>query len=106
MEIKAAAGDNILYSTAHSVLLVLPRDKHDFCRKIKLPVVLVPGLKRNLCSSGAGAQKGVKTVMAKGGLTLDLGSFTIQLTRSDSLDNLDLAIAKEIERTGSVIRLY
>ena len=46
MEIKAA-GDNILYGTGQGVLLILVRDTDDVCRNVKLPVVLVPGLKRN-----------------------------------------------------------
>ena len=43
MEIKAA-GDNIMYGTALSILLVLLRDTQDICRKVKLLIVLVPGL--------------------------------------------------------------
>ena len=47
LEIKAA-GDNVLYGTAQRILLVLVRNTHAVCRKVKLPVVLDTGLKRNL----------------------------------------------------------
>ena len=48
MKIKAA-GDNTLYGIAQGILLALVRDTNDVCRKAKLPVVLVPGLRRNIC---------------------------------------------------------
>ena len=57
------AGDNILYRTSQGVLLVFVRDMDDICRKINFPVVRVPGLKGNLLSSVAAAQKDVKTVI-------------------------------------------
>ena len=41
------------------------------------------------------AQKGVKTVTTRGGSILDLGSFTMKLTRSNNLGHLDVAIAKQ-----------
>ena len=48
------------------------------------------------------AQKGVKTIITKTGSIVDLGLFSIQqLTRSDNLDHLDLAISKESKRTES-----
>ena len=47
MEIKAA-GNNILYGTAQGILLLLVRHTHDVCGKVKLPIVLVLGMKRNL----------------------------------------------------------
>ena len=47
------------------------------------------------------AQKGVKTIITKAGYIVDLGLFSIQLTRSDSLDHLDLAISKESKPTES-----
>ena len=69
---------------------------------IKFLISIVPGLKRNIFSSVETGSKGVKTVIAKAGSTLDLGSFSIQLTRSDNFDRLNLAIAKESKRTESV----
>ena len=47
------------------------------------------------------AQKGVKTVFTKGGSIVNLGLFSIQLTRSDNLGHLGLAISKESKRTES-----
>ena len=64
-------------------------------------IVLVPGLGRNLFSTAMAAQKGVKTVFTKAGSIVDLGLFSIQLTRSDNLDHLDLVISKESKRTES-----
>ena len=60
MEIEAAGG-NILYGTPQGVLLVLVRDTQDVCRKAQFSIVFVPGLK-NIFSSVAAGQKGVKTV--------------------------------------------
>ena len=91
MEIKAA-GHNTLFGIAQGTLLVVVRDTQDVCRTIKLPIVLVPGLGRNLFSTAMAAQKGVKTIIAKAGSIVDLGLFSIQLTRSDNLDHLDMAI--------------
>ena len=50
MEIKAA-GHNILLSTAQDILLVLVRDTQDLCRTVKLAIIRVPGLGRNLFST-------------------------------------------------------
>ena len=47
------------------------------------------------------AQKGVKTIITKAGSIVDLGLFSIQLSRSDNLDHLDLAISKGSKRTES-----
>ena len=41
MEIKAES-DNILHGTAQGILLVLVRGTDNICRKVKLPVALVP----------------------------------------------------------------
>ena len=98
MEIRAA-GDNMLHTTAQGILLVVVRGADDVLRKIKLPNVLVPCLKRNIFSNLAAAQKGDKTVVEKNGSYLDLGLF-IQLTRSNNMDHLDLMMAK-ISRTKS-----
>ena len=40
-------------------------------------------------------------LLRKAGSIVDLGLFSIQLTRSDNLDHLDLAISKESKRTES-----
>ena len=100
MEIKAA-GHNTLFRTAQGILLVVVRDTQYVCRTVKLPIVLVPGLGRNLFSTALAAQKGFNTIFTKTGSIVDLGLFLIQLTRSDSLDHLDLAISKESRRTES-----
>ena len=100
MEIKAA-GHNTLLGIAQGTLKVVVRDTQDICRTIKLPIVLVPGLDRNLFSTAMAAQKDVKTITTRAGPIVDLGLFSIQLTRSDNLDHLDLAISKESKRTES-----
>ena len=64
MEIKAA-GHNTLFGIAQGTLLVVVRDTQNVCGTVKLPIVLVPGLKRNLFSTAMAAQKGVKTVFTK-----------------------------------------
>ena len=84
MEIKAA-GHNTLFGIAQGTLLVEVRDTQDICRTVKLPIVLVPGLGRIFFSTAMAAQKGVKTVITKAGSIVDLGLFSIQLTRSDNL---------------------
>ena len=61
----------------------------------------MPGLGRNLSSIALAAQKGGKTIFTKVSSIIDLGLFSIQLTRSDNLDHLDLAISKESKRTES-----
>ena len=45
MEIKAVV-ENISDGPAQDILLVLVRDTDDVCRKVELPVVPVPGLKK------------------------------------------------------------
>ena len=47
MEINAAY-DNILYGTVQDISLVLERCMDDVCRKVKIPAILVLGLKRNI----------------------------------------------------------
>ena len=56
MEIKAA-GHNTLFGIAQGTLLVVVRDTQDICRTVKLRIVLVPGLGRNLFSTAMAAQK-------------------------------------------------
>ena len=46
MEIRVAR-DNVLHSTTQGILLVVVRGTDDVLRKVKLLIVLVPGLKRN-----------------------------------------------------------
>ena len=41
--------------------------------------------------------------MTKIGSYLDLGSFSVKLSRSDNLDDLDLAIAKESKQKESAL---
>ena len=62
-----ATGGNILYGTAQNILLVVARDADDVCERVKLPVVNVPGLKRNLFPRVAAVQKDVKTVINMSG---------------------------------------
>ena len=65
--------------------------------------MLVPGLKRNLFSSSAAAQESVKAIIENNSSSLDLGVFSVQLTRLDKLDDLVLTIAKKSERTESAL---
>ena len=46
-------------------------------------------------------QNVVETIFTEAGSIVDLGLFSIQITRSDNLDHLDLAIAKEKKWTES-----
>ena len=100
MEIKAA-GHNTLFGTAQGILLVVVRDTQDLCRTVKLPILFMPGLGRNPLSIALAAQKGAKTIFPKAGSIADLGLFSIQLTRLDNLDHLELAISKESKPTVS-----
>ena len=94
------AGNNMLRGTAQGILLVVVRGRDDGLRIVKLPIgVLVPGLKRNLFLRLAAAKKGVRTIIERKGSSLDLEAFSVQLTRSDSMEYLDLTIAKESRRT-------
>ena len=88
---------NIFCSTAQGILLVLARGTDEIYKKVKLQVVLVPGLIMNIFSSPAAAQKDVKAMIAKNGLYLGLGQCCVQLIRFDSMDHIDLTIAKTIE---------
>ena len=93
-------GHNTLFDTAQGILLVVVRDTQDVCRIVKLPIVLVPDLGRNIFSTALAAQKGVKTIFSKKeGSILDLGLFSIQLARSDNLGHLDLGVSKESKQT-------
>ena len=65
--------------------------------------MLGPGLKRNLFSTLATAQKGLETIIVNNRLSLDLGTFRVQLTRSDNMDYLGLTIAKESSRNESTL---
>ena len=78
-----AAGDNTLHSTLQGILHVVVRDTDSVLRTVKLPIVLVPGLKISIFSNLAAARKGAKTVIEKNGPCLDVGPFSFQLTRLD-----------------------
>ena len=91
MEITTA-GNNVLRGTAQGILLVVVRGTDDALRTVKLPIV--PGLKKSIFSSSATAKKGVKTIIEQKGSSLDLGAFSVQLTRLDSMEYLDLTTAK------------
>ena len=42
-----AVGNNVLRGTVQGILLVVVRGTDDALKTVKLPIVLVPGLKRN-----------------------------------------------------------
>ena len=96
MEIRAAGN---IHGTTQGIFQVVVRGTDE----LKLPIVLVPGLRSIVFSSSAAAQKGIKTVIVKNGSSLDLGPFSVQLTRFDSMDHLDLTIAKESRRAESAL---
>ena len=56
------------------------------------------GLKINIFLSSTAAKKGVTTIIEQKGLSLDLGVFSVQLTRLDSMEYLDLTNAKNSRR--------
>ena len=99
----AATRDNVLRDTAHGTLLVVVRGTDDDLRTVELSIVLMPSFKRNLLSSSAAAKKCVKIIIQKNGSSLDLGSFSLQLTRLDSMNYLDLIIPKESRRTECIL---
>ena len=57
----------------------------------------------NMSSSSAAAKKDVQTIIEKNSSSLALGTFSFQLTRFDSIDYLDLTIAKESRRRESAL---
>ena len=61
------------------------------------------GIEEELFSSVAAAQKGAKTVIARGVSHLDFEPFSVPLGKSDHVDHLDLTRAKESKRTESVL---
>ena len=65
--------------------------------------MLVPGLKRNIFPSSLSTKKGVSTIIEQKGSSLDYRAFSFQLTRLDSMEYLDLTIAKESRRTESAL---
>ena len=97
MEIKAA-GYNTQFGTAQGIQLVVVRDTQDVCRTVKF------GTKS--FSAAFADQKGVKTIFTKAGSIIDLGLFSIQLTRSDNLDHLVLAIQKKVNRQSRHVALF
>ena len=100
MQVRAAA-DNVLRGTSQGILLVVVHGTDDVLRKLKLTILVVPvpGLKREIFSSLTAAQKNVKTIIEKNGSFLDLGPFSVQLTRLDYMDPSHLTIAKARRRT-------
>ena len=94
-------GYNTLFDTAQSILLVSVRETQDVCKTVKMPIALVLGLGITLFSTALAGQKGVKTIFTKAEFILDLGLLSVQLTRLDSLNYLDLAIAQKSTRTES-----
>ena len=94
MEIKTA-GNNMLRGTTQGILLVVERGTDDTLRTVQLPIVLVAGLERILFPSSAAAKNGVKTVIEQKGSFLHLGASSIQWTRLNSIEYLDLTIAKD-----------
>ena len=94
MEITAA-GNNVLRGTAQCILLVVVRGTDGALRAVKLSIVLVPGLKEIYFRVRPQLKKGVKIIIEEKGSYLDFEAFTVQLTRSDSMEYLDLTNAKE-----------
>ena len=74
-----AAGNNVLHGTVQGIVLVVVLGTNDVLRTVKLPIMLVPGLKKNLFSSLAAAQIVVKTIFGKNDSFLDLGLLSVQL---------------------------
>ena len=58
--------------------------------------MLVSGIKIDIFLSSAAAKKGVKTIIEQKGSSLDIGAFSVQLIRLDSMEYLDLTIVKKI----------
>ena len=92
--IITTAGGNKLEGVAQGVLQVDVRDSKGISRNVSLPVTLVPGINKHLFSSCTAAQPGVRTVICKEGSYLDLGIFTIPLSKfNNNMDYIDLAIS-------------
>ena len=92
-----ATGDNVLRGTAQGILIVVVHGTDDVLETAKIPVVVVPGLKRNIFFISAAAQKGVKKIIEISDLSLELRLFSVQLSWLDNMDHLDLTIAKKVE---------
>ena len=97
MEIRAA-GDSVLRGTPQGILLVVVRVTDDFLKTVKLSIVLVPSLEMNSFSSSVAALKSVKTNIENNCSFLKLGAFSVQLTRLDTMEYLDLTTARESRR--------
>ena len=102
MEIRAAR-DNVLRGTADGIPLVVVLGSDDVLRTVKLALVLVPGLKRNIFSSLTAAKKGVERTIKNNGSSLDLGALTVRLTRLDSMEYLDTTAANKSRKTESAL---
>ena len=87
----------------HTSVLDVEMSLTCYGRRARLsPRAMAPSTKRTKTNSTAlSLQKGVKTISTKAGSIVDLVLSSIQLTRSDNLDHLDLAIAKESKWTES-----
>ena len=101
VEIRAAE-DSVLYGTAQGILLIIVRGTDGVLQKVKLPIVLVPGLKRNLFSGLIAGRKRVKAVIENSGSFRDLGPLRFQLIRLYNMDPLYMTIAKQ-RRTESAL---
>ena len=74
-----AAGDKVLHGIVQGILVVVVRGTDDVLKPVKLPIIQVPGLKRNIFSSLAAAKKDVKSIIEKNGSSLNLGPFNVRL---------------------------
>ena len=59
-----------------------------------------------MISTLGAAQKGVIIIIEKSGFSLDLGPYSIQLTRLDNMDNLDLTLAKKKKKRVCSVRTF
>ena len=65
-----------------------------------------PGLKQNIFPTSIAAQNSVKTVIEKSGLSLDLGTSSVQLARLYNTDHLDLKIGKTNMRAEAALCVF
>ena len=86
------AGNHRRYGVDQGVLFVQVLDHLGSNRSVQLPVTVVPGLGRQLCSGGSAATRGVTMIIATKSF-LDMGAFAIILRKDShgsSLHHLDL----------------
>ena len=101
MEITAV-WNNVLRGTVQGIFLVVVHGIDEVLRTVKLRMCCCQVLKGTCSPVLAAAKKSVKTAVEMKGSSFDLGAFSVQLTRLDSMDYLDLTIAKE-RRTESAL---